>query len=60
MPFQYKRRSKADLLLNLLDHAVDVETYASVLSSLAAGISAAATRIEQIASPEIARVVAED
>jgi len=60
MPFQYKRRSKDDLLLNLLDHAVDDDTHASVLSTLAAGISAAATKIEQIASPEIAQVVAED
>ena len=60
MPFQYKRRSKDDLLLNLLDHAVDDDTHASVLSTLAAGISAAATRIERIASPEIAQVVAED
>jgi hypothetical protein len=63
MKFQYSHRSKADLLLQLLDHAVEDDIYASVLSTLAAGINAAANRIddaEQNASPEMAQFVAED
>jgi len=61
--FHYKPRSKADIQLLLLDHAVNDDTYASVLLTLAAGINAAAARVknaEQNGSPDIAQFIAED
>ena len=56
MPFQYKHR----VWLQSLDYVVEDNTYASVLSALAAGISAAQTSIEHIKpseSPELAEIV---
>ena len=61
--FHYKPKSKADIRLLLLDHAVHDDTYASVLPTLAAAVNAAATRVkkaDQNGSPEIAQLLADD
>ena len=45
--FSYKGRSATDIRLRLLDHALDDETYASVLHTLGAGVRSAAARITE-------------
>jgi len=45
--FHYRRRTAGDIFLHLLNHAVEDDTYASVLLTLGKGIKAAVDRIDK-------------